>query len=356
MKKTIFCAVLAAVMLTLAGCGTETREAPELLTPVGASLDRTAAQVGDLEDISVYTASVAPRYMALCFAHDTVVGEINVPLGGEVKAGDVIISMDISQVQREIDALDSETAQLNEEAEFARQLYEIDVELYQLNMENAATEDEKYDIETEMLLYQLEYENAAATRDERLRAIAESRAELESQLDGSAIVAPCDGRVAYLGCASGQAVGAYDTVCVVTDENSLTIQSDFVSQGDIADAIEIYALVGDAKYALEAEPVDEADYASSVLRGGEYLSVFTAADANGLSLGQSAVVCVVNMRKTGVLKVPVNSVFEDDGENYVYIVDGESRVRRDVSVGVSSASEAEILSGLEEGEIVYVGD
>lgn len=356
MKKTIFCAVLAAVMLTLTGCGTETREAPELLTPVGASLDRTVAQVGDLEDISVYTASVAPRYTQLYFTRDTVIGEINVSLGGEVKAGDVIISMDVSQVQREISALDSEAAQLSEEAEFARQLYEIDVELYQLSMEKAATEDKKYDIETEMLLYQLEYENAAATRDERLQAIAESRAELESQLEGSAIIAPSDGRVAYLGCTSGQMVGAYDTVCVVTDENSLTIQSDFVSQGEIADAVEIYALVGGTKYALEAEPVDEADYARSVLRGGEYLSVFTAADAQELCVGQSAVVCVVNMRKTGVLKVPVNSVFEEDGESYVYIVDGESRVRRDVTVGVSSASEAEILSGLEEGEIVYVGD
>lgn len=356
MKKTIFCAVLAAVIMTLAGCGTETRETPELLIPVGASLDRTAAQVGDLEDISVYTASVAPRYTQLSFTRDTVIGEINVPLGGEVKAGDVIISMDISQVQREISALDSEAAQLSDEAEFARQLYEIDVELYQLNMEKASTEDERYDIETEMLLYQLEYENAAATRDERLEAIAVSRAELESQLEGSAIIAPSDGRVAYLGCTSGQTVGAYDPVCVVTDENSLTIQSDFISQGDIADAVEIYALVGSAKYALEAEPVDEADYARSVLRGGEYLSVFTAADAQDLRVGQSAVVCVVNMRKTGVLKVPVNSVFEEDGESYVYIVDGESRVRRDVTVGVSSASEVEILSGLEEGEIVYVGD
>lgn len=356
MRKTIFCAVLAAVMLTLAGCGTETQEAPELLAPVGASLDRAAAQVGDLEDISIYAASVAPRYTEMCFYQDTPVGEISVSLGGEVKAGDVIISMDVSQVQREISALDSEADQLGEEADFARRLYEIDMEIFQLSMEKAATEDEKYDIETEMLLYQLEYENAAATRDERLQAIAASRAELESQLEGSAIIAPSDGRVTYLGCASGQTAGAYDTVCVVTDENSLTIQSDFVAQGEIADAVEIYALVGGVKYALEAEAVDEADYARSMLRGGEYLSVFTAADTDGLSLGQSAVVCVVNMRKTDVLKVPVNSVFDEDGEKYVYILDGESRVRRDVTVGVSSASEIEILSGLEEGEIVYVGD
>lgn len=356
MKKTIFYAVLAAVMLVLAGCGTETYEAPELLTPVGASLDRVAAQTGDLEDVSVYAAAVAPRYTQLYFTRDTVIGEINVSLGSEVKAGDVIIAVDVSQARSEISALDSEAALLSDEADFARQLYEIDMELYRLNMEKAADEDERYDIETEMLLYQLEYENAATARDERLQAIAESRAELETRLEGDAIIAPADGRVAYLGCTSGQTVGAYETVCVVTNENSLTIQSDFVSQGEIADAVEIYALVDGARYALEAEPVDEADYTRSMLRSGEYFSVFTAADAQELRAGQSAAVCVVNMRKTGVLKVPVNSVFEEDGETYVYIVDGESRMRRDVTVGVSSASETEILSGLEEGELVYVGD
>ena len=65
---------------------------------------------------------------------------------------------------------------------------------------------------------------------------------------------------------------------------------------------------------------------------------------------------MVNMYMENVLKVPVNSVFEEDDQYYVYILDGESRVRRDVSIGAMSASEVEIVSGLEEGEVVYVGD
>ena len=52
----------------------------------------------------------------------------------------------------------------------------------------------------------------------------------------------------------------------------------------------------------------------------------------------------------------MNSVFTENGESYVYVVEGESRVRRDVTCGVRGAVEIEITFGLEEGETVYVGE
>ena len=357
MKRKLFALMLAVMMLLLAGCASETQEVPELLVPVGASLDRTQVTVGDMEDSTVYAASVAPRYTSLYFTQDTVIGQIAKPLGSEVKEGDVIISMDVSSVQRRISALNAEEAQLVEDAEYESRLHDIDMELYQLQMEKAANEDERYDIETDMLLYDLEYENAVATRQERLDSIATERAELETQLAGSAIVAPSDGHVVYIGCSVGQTAGAYDVVCVVTDINSPVIQSDFVTAATLNDAVEVFALVGDDRYPLTAEPVDEDDYAVSMLRGGQYLSVFTTDTTEGLTIGESAVVCVVNVRKEGVLKIPLNSLFSEDDVYYVYIVeDDETRIRQNVEVGVITSTEAEIVSGLEEGDMIYVGD
>lgn len=357
MKKSFLALMLAAVMLLLAGCATETQEVPELLVPVGASLDRTQVTVGDMEDVTVFTASVAPRYTSLYFTEDTAIGAVEKPLGSEVKAGDVIISMDVSSVQRQINALNAEEASINEEAEYYRQLHDIDMEIYQLNMDKAATEEERYDIETDMLLYDLEYENATAARQERLEAIAAERSALEIKLSGSAIVAPSDGRVVYIGCSAGQTVGAYDIVCVITDDMSPVIQSSFITAATIDNAVEIYAIVGENRYPLTAEAVDEDDYAVSVLRGGQYLSVFTAPDYAELKIGDSAVVCVVNARRENVLKIPLNSLYEEDGAYYVYIVeDDETRIRRNVEVGIITSSEAEIITGLEEGDVIYVGD
>ena len=357
MKNRIFAMVLVAVMLLITGCTTETQEAPELLVPVGASLGRTQVTVGDMEDVTAYTAAVAPRYTSLYFTQDTIVGQIAKPLGSEVKQGDVIISMDVSSIQRQIDALDAEAASITGTAEYEKQLHDIDMELYQLNMDKAATEEEKYNIETDMLLYDLEYQNAVATRQERLDAIAIERAELESQLEGSSIVAPSDGHVVYIGCSVGQTAGAYDVVCVVTDINSPVVQSGFVSAATISDAVEIYALIGNNKVPLTAEAIDEDDYAVSVLRGGEYLSTFTVEDPSALNVGDRAIVCVVNMRKTGVFKIPLNSLFSEDDMYYVYMIDeDETRIRRDVEVGAITSTEAEIVSGLEEGDVIYVGD
>lgn len=355
MKKTILLAVLAA-MLLLAGCAQETQNVPELLVPVGASLDRAEVVRGTIEEISVYAAAIAPRYTALSFTEDTRIGSVNFSFGSAVSEGDVLVTMDVSSVQQRINSLNSEAAALASEAELAKQLHDIDIELYQLNMLKAATEEEKYDIETEMLLYDLEYENAAATRSERLEAIAAELEELDGQLAGRQLVSPSDGHLTYLGFSAGQTAGAYDTVCVVTDVNDPVIQSDFISSAELASAAEIYALVGDKRYEVTAEPVDEDDYAVAVLRGGKYLSNFTAETGDTLTVGESAVVCVVNLRKENVLKVPVNSLFSENGEYYVYIVEGESRIRRDVAIGDSSTTEVEILSGLEEGEVVFVGD
>lgn len=357
MKNRIFAMVLVALIVLLTGCASDVQEAPELLVPVGASLDRTVVTVGDMEDISVYSAAVAPRYTSLYYTQDTIVGEIAKPLGSEVKKGDVLISMDVSSVQRRIGALDAEAAALTEEADYSRQLYDIDMEIYQLNMDKAATEAERYDIETDMLLYDLEYQNAEASRQERLDAIALERTELEGQLSGSTLVSPCDGHVVYIGCSAGQTAGAYDVICVVTDINSPIVQSSFVTAATINNAVEIYAMIGDKQVPLTAEAVDEDDYAVSVLRGGEYLSVFTASDDAGLNIGDSAVVCVVNLRKSGVPKIPLNSLFQDDDIYYVYLIDeNETRVRCNVEIGVITATEAEVLSGLEEGDVIYVGD
>lgn len=356
MNKRILVFALIAVMLLMAGCAKETQEAPELLIPVGASMDGVPAATGDIEEISVYAAAVAPKYNVMYFTEDTKIGAINAPLGAEVKAGDVIVSMDVSSVQRQISALDSEATALNSEADFAKRMYDIEIELYQLNMEKTSDEAEKYDIETQMLLYQLEYDNAVATRTDRLNAIAEERAALEPQLEGRSIIAPCDGRVVSMSYSAGQTAGAYDTVCVVTDDTVPMIQSDFVAAGVLADAVDIYAIANGNRYQLTAQEVDESDYAIAMLRSGKYLSMFAPDTAEGLTIGESAVVCVVNMHKENVLKVPVNSVFEEDDQYYVYILDGETRIRRDVSIGDRSSTEIEIVSGLEEGEVVYVGD
>ena len=91
-------------------------------------------------------------------------------------------------------------------------------------------------------------------------------------------------------------------------------------------------------------------------RAGRIWTVFTLDSTQGLIAGQTAAVFVTTALQENALKVPINALFDEDGEYYVYAVKDGVRTRRDVQVGLLTSTEGEITSGLEEGEIVYVGD
>ena len=70
--------------------------------------------------------------------------------------------------------------------------------------------------------------------------------------------------------------------------------------------------------------------------------------------GQYAVVKIWTVGTENVLTIPVNALYRDQKGYYVYkIIDGE-RVRCDIKEGLVSEVKAEILEGLEEGDVVYV--
>jgi HlyD family secretion protein len=54
----------------------------------------------------------------------------------------------------------------------------------------------------------------------------------------------------------------------------------------------------------------------------------------------------------GVLVIPREAVHDDQGKRYVFVVAGDKLHRREVSVGISSASKYEVVSGITEGERV----
>jgi macrolide-specific efflux system membrane fusion protein len=356
MKKYLVFALAAILALLASGCAAKKAEAPALLTPVGAKTDAAVCEIGDMEDLEVYEGAVAPRIAALFFTADSQIGAIPVGVGDSVKAGDPLVGIDVSAIDAALSALDAEKARIAETAGYEKSLYDIDMEIASLELAGLTDDAEKYDKETEIALRELEYQNGDAARQERLDAIETERAALEKQLENTWLVAPRDGRVVAIACSVGQTVGAYDTVCVVTDEADLVLQSSYVSPSALAEATACYALIAGTRYEIDPEPVNEDEYARAVLKGMEYLSVYQIENNGELTAGETAAVVLVTAHQENVLKVPVNALFEDDGGAYVYVLADDAKTRRDVEVGLRTSTEAEILSGLSEGEVVYVGD
>ena len=57
-------------------------------------------------------------------------------------------------------------------------------------------------------------------------------------------------------------------------------------------------------------------------------------------------VTILIVERRNVLVVPRAAVREYDGKRYVFVLDGESLLRREISIGIASASKYEVRSGL----------
>ncbi|MGI6239917.1 MAG: efflux RND transporter periplasmic adaptor subunit [Christensenellales bacterium] len=353
MKKMMMLA-LAALVALLAGCKEPAAVAPALLTPIGAKTDTAIAAYGEMTDVVVYEAVVAPRHEMLYFTTDCRIGSIPVTLGQSVRAGDVVVRMDVSAVESAIAALDAQRAQLEETSAYEDALYEIDQAIGALEISKLSDDLAIFDMQTDMQLRELAHENAQTARREQISAIEAERAALRAQLENTELAAPFDGRVANLGAFAGQTVGAYDGVCVVTNDAELILQSNYIAASAFDQAVDWYALIEGARYEISPEPVDEDEYARAVLKGGSYLNTYVIADAGGLEAGQTAAIYLTTAQQAHALKLPRNALFSDGGQAYVYVMDGEARARREVQTGLLTSTEVEIVSGLAEGEVVYV--
>jgi HlyD family secretion protein len=76
----------------------------------------------------------------------------------------------------------------------------------------------------------------------------------------------------------------------------------------------------------------------------------------GLKQNQRLTTRLVFESKRNVLKVARGSFVDSGGGRIAYVVDGKIATRRNIRLGATSASEVEVLEGLEAGETVVVSD
>ena len=336
-------------------------EVPELLEPVGVKMDAVAAYVGDISNTLVYDAYVVPHVEELYFSQEGKAEEVNVIVGQEVKAGDVLVTLNQEKELERMETLRDEIAHIEMQSAFAERLMKIDLAILDRELEELRRQlplDEKAialkQLEREQMELDWAFEASLTTMD--MQRLQTELAALEANTAKVVLTAPFDGQVVYLSALErGSYISAYTPVVYLADNTRLSIESAFISSSTLNRADKLYGLIGTQSCTLEPVAMDETDYISKVLAGETVMSKFTAADSNeSLSAGQYVAVCLVTDLAEDVLIVPSNAVYADPISYYVYVVENGSRVRRDVTVGLITDWETQIREGLQEGEMVYV--
>lgn len=346
-NKIIVLLIISA--LVMSGCGVKHIEPPELLEPVSTNESYRPVWRGDIEDVNVSYGTVVPRDYCHFWTNTVKIKEITVGMGDYVNEGDILAYADIEAANDELNRLNAELILLNSLFTLNEQKYQYrhqELEYKQAFSDIAVLdENHRYD----QLLHQY-----------RVNNINEDISEQEKIVSDGTLVAKTSGYVTYVRDISvNTQSGNGDNVVIISDYNDsyieledATVSEDYRRNWMPYD--NYYTEISGKKYELyeyEYTP-DELILIESKAMYPNIRMKFTDDEVDA-SIGTHIPVFMTGDVVSDVLMVGNDSLYEDNGGSFVYVKNGDSREPRYIEVGKQGKNYTEVVSGLEEGEMVY---
>ena len=386
-------------MTVLTGCGENQAvhsEQIELLEPSAAIVATEPVEYRNLYDADVYISNVYPYTEEYAFVSSAKEVRFLAFPGQEVKKGELLAAADTESLEEEIEKLEEKLATMEEDyleykQEMSEELAELIDEADNLGemvegLEEEEPEEFLYDEDgekkenpayqkwlEEYTLYDGKYRKEdlqVMVKEAALRQKTElyeldynydlaNLNDLKEERDKYRIVSEMDGEVVAVGQTEyGAFDAAADTpVIAVGDGTRKILKCNYIQKSVINGADDIYAFIGGKRYELEYQPIDSKEY-MRLTESGEtvYTSfeIITDDTSNEPDIGDYAVIVIVNESRENVMTVLKDAIDRDTLGVYVYVLEGDKSVRRDVTVGMTDGVYTEILSGLKAGEQVLV--
>lgn len=206
-----------------------------------------------------------------------------------------------------------------------------------------------------------DYQKLLTEKNDGASSVAQAEIDkIRAEIQKNTIYAPFDGVVTNIEKEIGEVASQNETVVTMMSAGIFQIES-YVPEVNIA----LIKAGDEAKVTLDA-------YGENVLFGAKVISIDPAEtirdgvstykvrlqfleNDNRIKSGMTANVSIIIFNKPDVIVVPGGVVFEKDGKNFVQVKTLKDTLEREVILGdVSSLGQVEIISGLEEGEMVLL--
>lgn len=276
------------------------------------------------------------------------IAQLPVDIGDNVKTGELLFRLDDQELQIE------KTTRLIEIEGAKLQLQRAErnfVRTEKLFKDELISKELYDDTKTEFELGK----NALERADKTLRLI-------EDRLSKTKILAPFDCTVLTRPVSVGQAVSGASgfnsgtEVLTIANLNEMVINA-HINQADVARLktgqpvdIQVDSVPG-LKMKGEVERIAPQATIKNNIKGFASRVVLKEMDPR-VRPGMTANLSIPVSSAGNVLSVPLAAVFTERGERYVFVKNGDAFERREILTGVSDYENAEITSGLAEGEIV----
>jgi macrolide-specific efflux system membrane fusion protein len=233
----------------------------------------------------------------------------------------------------------------------AKKEYEVSLSQYKAAQESIQLVKEKYTKEEI---------DAAVARVDQAKA---SLKDAEVQLSYGTIKSPISGTIASVTTQQGETVTASlnaPTFITIIDLNRLEVDT-YVDETDIGKV-----KVGqEATFTVASFPDKDfkgkvmAIYPKAIIQDNVvyYITIISTENPEGLLRPEmTATVNISLQKKEGVLTVPNGAIRREGGKKVVFVFQNNQPVKREVKTGWKDSSYTEILSGLQEGERVIIGE
>lgn len=207
--------------------------------------------------------------------------------------------------------------------------------------------------------------NSSGSADARLTLEMEQNTltEYERQLGNSRIYAGMTGEVCFVqDMDPGTTVTAYKTIIKIVDPSQLCIQYTSSNMKSFPLGEEVTITVDGEDYSgyVSKTPTDVTeglydDFPAVMKDTSSIYCEFTDGTPSFLTVGQTADITAVFARHENAVVISKTLVKTDGDRTYVTILDeNDTKKEVDVTVGITNATEAEILTGLNAGDRVVV--
>ncbi|HWQ71066.1 MAG TPA: efflux RND transporter periplasmic adaptor subunit [Desulfitobacteriaceae bacterium] len=349
MVRNLIVTIFLVLVFLSGGCGSTEEQGEEKYTPV----EVVPAAVQTLVETTAFSGKVySDREVSLVPKIPGKVTAVNVQVGDQVQAGEVLLTLDTQDLQKAVDqaALGVSIAEGNyqrakEQLDLAKTNLERQRKLYEAGaISQSQLEDlENLASETPLKLAQTQWDQAKL-----------SLQQAEDALNNAVLTAPVTGSVCAVNVKYGEMAGSVQAAVTITDLSSiyvsLNVPENIVNSLTAGqDAKVVIASAGNAELKGKVASIASSSDAKTQL----YTVKVSLENENGLvKPGMFAKVELPTLTKADVLTVNSESVVLKNGKNTVFVVEGDKAVAKEVVTGLDSGDYIEITQGLQAGEKV----
>ncbi|WP_309119489.1 biotin/lipoyl-binding protein [Paenibacillus sp.] len=334
-KRVAGLAILLSASVAASGCSLLPSEEqplkPPLVKPAEARIVTAEPKIGTIE--RALSGSGTFESVRTAYHRFTETGgrveEVLVRSGDEVKAGDVLLRLDTGEMRMTL---------------LQRRL-EVEKKKLALDEAKETGDARRVNIaELELEIATMAYDSIENTFDHR---------ELRSEIDGVVTFAA--------DLEPGDFVEEYRTLFTVSDPSEMRLafgvsSGSAVSEAQVGMAADI--VFKDKNYAGKVVQTPSSAPFEEDERLRDRYSKTLYIEVEGLpeeaEIGDSASVRIITARSEDTLILPKSGVRKLFGRTFVQVIEGESRRELDVETGLETATEVEIVNGLEAGAKVVL--